>query len=327
MLVNCPRTSQKINTFSSDKIENIVKSEIDMVESGVGDLNVNLKVKSNSKSSVKEHYEAGDSRLQCHLLNSNDKLVSAEGYKEPLDKILKGKLSQKMKTKRPKSTTNTPEKSEIMKMFEKLQKKKAENRSIGSHNSVKTSSKNAGGLANSPPKSIIDTSTVTIVDQSPRLKPRNMSRFDALKSIFERQKSPNLDEKIYQTIVPFVRNIQKNSSSESTSKKNGEISSRIEAFSGLKSEYVSSGSSDLNRSRENADRIASYDRVVRLPNLGKVRPQSDKKSSSTSRKKRSYMSFKKQEEQNQMGSIEKFLIKKDTLPKNRKNEGESKSIE
>ena len=39
------------------------------------------------------------------------------------------------------------------------------------------------------------------------------------------------------------------------------------------------------------------------------------------------MSFKKQEEQNQMGSIEKFLIKKDTLPKNRKNEGESKSIE
>ena len=154
-----------------------------------------------------------------------------------------------------------------------------------------------------------------------------MSRFDALKSIFEPQKSSNLDEKIYQTIVPFVRNIQKNSSSESTSKKNGEISSRIEAFSGLKSEYVSSGSSDLNRSRENADRIASYDRVVRLPNLGKVRPQSDKKSSSTSRKKRSYMSFKKQEEQNQMGSIEKFLIKKDTLPKNRKNEGESKSIE
>ena len=172
-----------------------------------------------------------------------------------------------------------------MKMFEKLQKKKAENRSIGSHNSVKTSSKNAGGLANSPPKSIIDTSTVTIVDESPRLKPRNISRFDALKSIFEPQKSSNLDEKIYQTIVPFVRNIQKKSSSESTSKKNGEISSRIEAFSGLKSGYVSSGSSDLNRSRQNADKIASYNRVVRLPNLGKVSPQSDKKSSSSSRKK------------------------------------------
>ena len=142
------------------------------------------------------NYEAGNSRLQCHLLNSQDKIVSADVPKEPLDKILKRKLSQNMKTKRPKSTTNTPEKSEIMQMFEKLQKKKAENMLKGSQISLKTPMKNTGGVANIPPKNIIDTSTVTIVDQSPKLKPKNMSRFDVLKSIFEPQKRSDLDRKI-----------------------------------------------------------------------------------------------------------------------------------
>ena len=225
------QTSQKINIFSSDKSKNVVNSENKDVESGVGDLNVKLKVKSVSKSSVKVNYEAGNSRLQCHLLNSQDKIVSADVPKEPLDKILKRKLSQNMKTKRPKSTTNTPEKSEIMQMFEKLQKKKAENMLKGSQISLKTPMKNTGGVANIPPKNIIDTSTVTIVDQSPKLKPKNMSRFDVLKSIFEPQKLPNLDEKIDPKNVSFVGNTHKYYPPESKSKKNGEISSKIRAFS------------------------------------------------------------------------------------------------
>ena len=50
------------------------------------------------------------------------------------------------------------------------------------------------GGRSSPLKSIIDPSTVTVIDQSPRLKPRNMSKFDALRSIFEPNDTKNLSK-------------------------------------------------------------------------------------------------------------------------------------
>ena len=164
----------------------------------------------------------------------------------------------------------------------------------GSQISLKTPMKNTGGVANIPPKNIIDTSTVTIVDQSPKLKPKNMSRFDVLKSIFEPQNPPNLDEKINPKNVSFVGNTHKYYPPESKSKKNGEISSKIRAFSRLRSEYMPSDLNDLKNSRQNADEIASCNRVVGLLNPGKASPQSDMKS----RKKKSNRSFMKHEGQN-----------------------------
>ena len=123
--------------------------------------------------------------IQSHLLSKHDDKIGSQVHN---DKFLRGNLGRKLKTNRAKSTTNTPEKSEIAKMFEKIRLKNETNRLLSGQKCNQNSSNLKGGQEIDPSENEIDASLVKLsskLGQSPSLKPKNLSRFNAIRSVFE----------------------------------------------------------------------------------------------------------------------------------------------
>ena len=247
-----------------------------------------------------------------------------------------------MKNKRLKSNQETPEKSEIFKMFEKIKSKNAENgpeivHAPGipnpSENSVKTCSEKH-----------IFGSPVRIskkVKNSPKITTRNYSKFEAIRSIFENPKKQaqpenvrNVSQRISSTNLKDLSsmdfsmktpdldpNISTNLSSIGLDRKKSNCRPKSDLILGKKSDQLSPILTAL--SRQDSNLIASNSCVVRLPNLGKKSPQSDTKKRLTSKRMGRNGSKEVEDEQSQFMPIRKFLEKKNPLLLQQIIDGES----
>ena len=251
-----------------------------------------------------------------------------------------------MKTKRAKSIHNTPEKSEIAKMFEKIRNKNEKNMDLKpTEYSAGTSylthahnSKNNSGppdlLDDGPKMDLKDhLSRLDQLKENPGLKLSKKSKFEAIRSIFEFNSSV---ECVIECVINEPKKSPKSkgllsldSSVSDLSKKNpyklADSSTKNWSTIGPNPTSIASKKCHigLSNSRLNAGSIASNSSVVCLHNPKKNGPNRDKKKSSTPGEKRNRSSLKSGAESNQIGSIRKFLdVKKNTV-KNISNDGES----
>jgi len=152
-----------------------------------------------------------------------------------------------------------------------------------------------------------------------------MSKFNTLRSIFE----PNEPKKNLELIQneDIVGRFHKRFESTKTSgrimsRKPDDLKAENKTLSGLNPTKIASNSDKL--SRHDSVKLASNSRVVSQPHPGKNSPKSDIKNSSRSKKKEISGRKKRKEEQVQLSSIDRFLIRKEKLPCNQIIEGESK---
>ena len=123
---NNPNSSKLISGTNGNLfVRNVKMKDIDDNDGVVvnGDPDVMLRPILTSKIPHKEYLKCAKPKHQCHLLCAKENSLELKTIREG---SLKTKLSHNLKTTRKKSTTSTPEKSEIMRMFEKIRKRRAE---------------------------------------------------------------------------------------------------------------------------------------------------------------------------------------------------------
>ena len=312
---------KKVNRGKSVKVdENMVKDESC----------VSPVVKNPRKSVSKREILGSKNASQCHLYVSNKNYIKSTVSD---DVIYKGKLSTKMKPNKQKISPETPEKSEIFRMFEKLRKKKEQ--SVTQEPQVVSLSidepkmKSQSKSDNLPGDSVKEHYRLssqcekgTTFENSPKLKPKNRSKFEEIRSFFEDKMPEN------NAIAAHIKH-SSNKDSKVTDqnrilnreflKKNPDINSRdnieiINAKSEIKSPKKSPIETPENReyfdevSRVN-NRISS---VVRSPVPRKSRsPQMDFKKEKTSQRKKLEGNIKKTDNLKSQPPISKFFGLKD----------------
>ena len=256
--------------------------------------------------------------IQSHLLSKH---VEKTGSQVHNDKFLRGNLGRKLKTNRGKSTSNTPEKSEIAKMFEKIRLKNEKNRLLSGQKCNQNSSNLKGGQEIDPSENTIDASLVNLsskLGQSPSLKPKNLSKFNAIRSVFENSDRPvNIENNIgLKEVEKRTLKIPKTSISPDLDsvEKNGDLGGL-----NLENGRIKSATSLANLGRHNSVKIASNSSVVCAPNPKNISPKRDKNNSLKSSVNEKKMKSKRRNELGQVGTIRKFLESK-----SEKIEGESK---
>ena len=211
--IKCPPKSKLVDTTTFEKATNVYiqsdniidlnakvndnEIEKDMVAGVDKELNVveNVDLPLISPKKFKDMNHCSD--IQSHLLSKH---VEKTGLQIHNDKFLRGNLGRKLKTNGAKSTSNTPEKSEIAKMFEKIRLKNEKNRLLSGQKCNQNSSNLKGGQEIDPSENTIDASLVNLsskLGQSPSLKPKNLSKFNAIRSVFENSDRPvNIENNI-----------------------------------------------------------------------------------------------------------------------------------
>ena len=342
LLLNTSNTI-KMKAFDRRNLEiDKVKNEIDMIETKPKNvekviLPPLLPVEPNSKS---DKFEP-----QSHLLVASVKRETK--YVSPSQKLrcLRGNLGTKMKTKRARSIQNTPEKSEIAKMFEKIRNKNEKKVnmeptecSAGTSNMThalnsKTNSGPTDRLIDGPKLGLKDhLSHLDLSKDNGGSKLSNKSKFEAIRSIFENN---SLIENVMKEAHKSPKSkslLSLNDCMSDLSMKNPDklanSSAKKWSIIGHNPNIIASKNSlnELPNSRLNAASIASNRSVVRQPNPKKSGPNRDIKKSSTPGEKRKRSSFKSQAESNQIGSIRKFLEEKKNTVRNIRNDGESNPV-
>ena len=241
----------------------------------------------------------------------------------------KGNLSRNLK---PKLTQNTPEKSEIARIFDKMRQKKDQINPTEHHN---TSNK---GI-NENEIFGMECNRSMKFENSPKLKPKNRTKFEEIRSFFEGQivegdaqkgactksgkievkKLNIIDDKKYSNIVS---NIQEVDDGDITIKSTENIDNSATILS-KKSSINPSLKSSIERPFPPGD-VMRVNNVVRLPNPRKgMSPKSDKKGSLPTSKRKKGRVLKKKEELGSQPTLSEFLERK-TKAKTKNQEGKSK---
>ena len=252
---------------------------------------------------------------QRHLHECNLNYVNA-------DDILKGKLSKKLKQVKPKLKSETPEKNEILRMFEKIKRNSEHSKPQKTETVGACTVKDLNKMPNSRCEELADNSqflkdhckTGITFENSPKMKPKNRSKFQEIRSFFEANNGhsttflAHADSKVNLSIN---KSTQKNLSTNSTSGKIcGDNQYIINPKSTDRNGLFPSTITPNGRSLD-SQKVKISSSIVCSPNpRNSISPKSDYKRRKPSQKRISKGVLKKKDSLSSQPPITRFLGKK-----------------
>ena len=234
---------------------------------------------------------------------------------------MKGKLSRKLKPVKPKFKSETPEKNEILRMFEKIKRKsehsnpqKTETIGACRHKDLHKIPDSLCGEPADKSQFLKDHCKTGITfENSPKMKPKNRSKFQEIRSFFEANNTTSTtffahaDSKVTLLSNASTKNIS------STNSNNGIIGGDnleiINTKSADRSGSIQSTISPNNRSLSNK-KVNISSSIVRSPNPKYSNsPKSDYKKRKPSQKRSLKVNLKKRDNLSSQPPITRFLGK------------------
>ena len=245
--------------------------------------------------------------------------------------ILRGNLSKKLKQHKTTLNPETPDKaskSEIFRMFEKIRYKREEKMSqelqdigltgdlINENLKIKKMPADSALKASKSPTKLNDIIGGKLVTNSPKLKPKNRSKFEELRSIFESRESSNPHEKngkgipkkqvFNENINALNKNSNNISNIESIDVRN--INLRPDKISPSSTKIASKKSTFM---RVELSGVQNIESVVRRPDHRNIEsPKLDFKQKNPSSSKKLRGKSKKLDELSSLTPITRFFEKK-----------------
>ena len=281
-----------------------------------------------NKSASKCEITSSKNASQCHLYVYNKNNVKSNVCD---DDILKKKLGTKMKPKKQKTAPETPEKSEIFRMFEKLKKKKEQSVTqepqIVSHNVEKSQSRLQPKPDSLPDDSVKITSIKwsqcergTKFENSPKLKPKNRFKFEEIRLFFEVKIPENTSNATSITQLQHkdtkVKNLSKISNMKYLEKNRDIDNIGRDNIDIIKAQFdinpIKKSPLETPKKSGFTDEVSRVDnkvsRVVRSPvPRNRYSPQSDSKKKKTPQRKKNEEKFRKTDNLKSQPPISKFF--------------------